>query len=223
MTKEEGSYCYLPNAAIAWKQPNGFYYPPAFHSHNLWFENVDIRHFVVEPLFKPITPDEYDPFQQNQDTVKTRYCTHSNDMFSVSFNNIDRQTVLNDDDGTLTGLIGQEGAKGGINRPSISINEDPYFNAPLTTPECLSDINVLPDSPASQPATATTSPYEWLSTAILAECAVTQRGDRQCFDVDDNEQKWSTACTDPSCRGVPLYREYLTKDEDTRAPGRRFA
>jgi cell migration-inducing and hyaluronan-binding protein len=21
---------YLPNAAIAWKQPNGFYYPPAF-------------------------------------------------------------------------------------------------------------------------------------------------------------------------------------------------
>ncbi|MEO6964441.1 MAG: chitobiase/beta-hexosaminidase C-terminal domain-containing protein, partial [Acidobacteriaceae bacterium] len=23
--------CVLPNAAIAWKQPNGFYYPPAFH------------------------------------------------------------------------------------------------------------------------------------------------------------------------------------------------
>ena len=43
--------CYLPNAAIAWKQPNGFYYPPAFHSNNLWFSNVDIRHFVVEPLF----------------------------------------------------------------------------------------------------------------------------------------------------------------------------
>ena len=27
--KEAG---YLPNAAIGWKQPNGFYYPPAFHS-----------------------------------------------------------------------------------------------------------------------------------------------------------------------------------------------
>src|SRR5262249_49730813 len=26
--------CYLPNAAIAWKQPNGFYYPPAFDSNN---------------------------------------------------------------------------------------------------------------------------------------------------------------------------------------------
>src|SRR5262249_6912831 len=34
--------CYLPNAAIAWKQPNGFYYPPAFHSRNLSFNNVAI-------------------------------------------------------------------------------------------------------------------------------------------------------------------------------------
>src|SRR5262249_27361456 len=29
---------YLPNAAIGWKQPNGFYYPPAFHSRNLFFD-----------------------------------------------------------------------------------------------------------------------------------------------------------------------------------------
>ncbi len=35
--------CFIPNSAIAWKQPNGFYYPPAFHSDNLVFRNVDIR------------------------------------------------------------------------------------------------------------------------------------------------------------------------------------
>ena len=87
------TYCYLPNAAIAWKQPNGFYYPPSFHSNNLWFSNVDIRHFVVEPLFLPIKPLDTDPFQQDQDKVDKRYCTHSADMFSASFNNIDRQTV----------------------------------------------------------------------------------------------------------------------------------
>ena len=69
--------CYIPNAAIAWKQPNGFYYPPAFHSKNLFFNNVDIRHFVVEPLFKEITPEEYDPFQQNQQAVTGRYCTYT--------------------------------------------------------------------------------------------------------------------------------------------------
>jgi hypothetical protein len=42
-------------AAVAWKQPNGFYYPPAFHSVNLFFDNVSIRHYVIEPLFKPGT------------------------------------------------------------------------------------------------------------------------------------------------------------------------
>lgn len=45
------SGCYLPNAAIAWKQPNGFYYPPSFHSKNLYFNNVEIRHYVIEPFF----------------------------------------------------------------------------------------------------------------------------------------------------------------------------
>ena len=43
--------CYIQNAAIAWKQPNGFYYPPTFHSHNLLFHNVDIRHYVIDPQF----------------------------------------------------------------------------------------------------------------------------------------------------------------------------
>src|SRR5271166_2414148 len=205
--------CYLPNAAIAWKQPNGFYYPPAFHSRNLWFNNVDIRHFVVEPLFEPITPDEYDPFQQNQDAVMKRYCTYTVDMFSAGFNSIDRQTVLNDDDGTLTGLVGAQKELPN-NRPSISINEDDFFNAPLATPECLSDINVKPLS-MGIPYTATTSPYEWLTTAVIADCA---RGDlQQCIDPQDPTLtiRWGKNCGSSFCRGVPLYREYLTTDELT--------
>jgi cell migration-inducing and hyaluronan-binding protein len=44
--------CYLPNAAIGWKQPNGFYYPPAFHSQNLFFDNVPIRHIVIEAIVR---------------------------------------------------------------------------------------------------------------------------------------------------------------------------
>ena len=208
------TYCYVPNAAIGWKQPNGFYYPPAFHSNNLWFQNVDIRHFVIEPLFLSITPAEYDPFQQNQTAVNTRYCTHSTNMFSAGFNNIDRQTVLNDDDGTLTGLLGSEAS---VTRPTISINEDDYFNAPLTTPECLSDIDVTPNAPANQPFTARTSPYEWLSTAIIADCAIVQKvADSQCFNSNtDLFMRWSIPCTNPFCRGVPLFREYLTVSEFT--------
>ena len=92
--------CYLPNAAIAWKQPNGFYYPPAFHSGQPFFNNVDIRHFVIEPLFKRTGLFVSDPVQS-----KIRYCTYDPSMFT-GFTDIDRQTELNDDDGTLTGLIG---------------------------------------------------------------------------------------------------------------------
>jgi len=238
---KNASSCYLPNAAIAWKQPNGFYYPPAFHSVNLWFSNVDIRHFVVEPLFKTITPTyngslqqdetqvndrrsvigsssatitaDYDPFQQDQTQVNARYCTHSVNMFSATFNHIDRQTVLNDDDGTLTGLVGAFNGVMGTH-PTISINEDPYFNAPLVTPECLSDINVKPPLPLpkGQPFTAGTSPYEWLSTAIIADCAI---NNKQCIDPSDPDLiiKWGSNCGNSSCRGVPLYREYLTTSE----------
>jgi hypothetical protein len=212
---DEKAFCYLPNAAIAWKQPNGFYYPPAFHSANLWFKNVEIRHFVVEPLFTKVKIGETNPFQQNQQAVTDRYCTRSATMFG-EFNHIDRQTVLNDDDGTLTGLIGALKIDDGtmtkyLKRPSISINEDPFFrSAPGKNdkPECLSDINILPISADGDVGTARTSPYEWLTTGIFADCALDQ-----CFDPNDQKGHWWIACTNQRCRGVPLYREYLTTAE----------
>jgi hypothetical protein len=206
------TYCYLPNAAIAWKQPNGFYYPPAFHSNNLWFSNVDIRHFVVEPLFLPIKPLDADPFQQDQTAVDNRYCTRSSDMFSASFNNIDRQTVLNDDDGTLTGL---QGSKGGTDYESISINEDNYFDAPLTTPECLSDVGVIPKVTPAPFATATTSPYEWLTTAIISDCGVDRKV--ECRADTTAPTMWAHDCGNSACRGVPLFRKYLTEGEFPKA------
>jgi hypothetical protein len=206
------TYCYLPNAAIGWKQPNGFYYPPAFHSNNLWFSNVDIRHFVVEPLFLPIKPLDTNPFQQDQTAVNNRYCTHTRDMFSASFNNIDRQTVLNDDDGTLTGLLGSQG---GTKYESISINEDNYFNAPVTTPECLSDVGVIPNASPTPFATATTSPYEWLTTAIIADCGVDRKV--ECRADTTAPTMWGHDCGNSACRGVPLYREYLTDSEFPKA------
>src|SRR4029078_2048502 len=104
--------CYILNAAIAWKQPNGFYYPPAFHSTNLFFNNVDIRHYVVQPLYQPGTYLTNDARVQSEfigiDTAQTGLMT--------GFTDIDRQTVLNDDDGTLTGFS-----------KTISVNEDAFF------------------------------------------------------------------------------------------------
>lgn len=213
---DEKAMCYLPNAAIGWKQPNGFFYPPAFHSAELWFKNVDIRHFVVEPLFEKIKIGENNPFQQDQQATDNRYCTRASNMFS-QFNHIDRQTVLNDDDGTLTGLIGAVKVGGGtdtsyLKRPSISINEDAYFRSDPASndrPECLSDIGILPVPSDNDVGTARTSPYEWVATAIYPDCVSTM-----CFSSDDQKGHWWSDCGNQKCRGVPLYREYLTTEEN---------
>jgi len=158
--QDDNHVCYLPNAAIAWKQPNGFFYPPAFHSRNLYFDpeiteneppgshNVQIRHFVIEPLFAA-RASEGDPlFQTDVFQILNRYCTWNPAMFN-NFTDVDRQTELNDDDGSLTGYVN-----------TISVNEDPFFKAPVEAIECLSDL------------TAKTSPYDYVTSVVYPGCAV---------------------------------------------------
>lgn len=168
-----GDACYLPNAAIGWKQPNGFYYPPAFRSRNLFFDDVDIRHFVVEPSFLPGT------FTTDQTAIVDRYCTRGSAMFT-GFTDVDRQTVLNDDDGSLTGLVG-----------TTTVNEDSFFAAPVETIQCKSDM------------TSRTTPYAYVSTVVYPKCAA----DGTCTST------WDRECSNQTCYGVPLYRQYLTKAE----------
>jgi cell migration-inducing and hyaluronan-binding protein len=191
--------CYLPNAAIAWKQPNGFFYPPAFHSRNLFFGNVDIRHYVIDPLFKPNTYISDDPLSAQI------YCFANGAKFN-GFTGIDRQTELNDDDGSLTGLSNT--LLDSRVKQTISVNEDPFFTAPVETPECLSNIGpngdpknacVLPKNPPVQaPVTAKTSPYDYVATVVYHPERVV-----------DKKDMWSKDCTNPMCYGVPLFRQDL--------------
>jgi hypothetical protein len=215
--------CYIPNAAIAWKQPNGFYYPPAFHSRNLLFNNVDIRHFVIEPLFASTGV-----FQTDLDGTQTRYCTYSGDALNgmfTGFTDVDRQTELNDDDGTLTGLVGPTatptptpGAPAFTSTGligSISVNQDKFFQAPVQTPECLSDVDVTPAQAGNvknYPGTATTSPYDYVTTVVFPGCAA-NTAEPSCASGS-----WDMDCTNQNCFGVPLYREYLLPDEMSATP-----
>ena len=101
--------CYMPNAAIAWKQPNGFIYPPAFHSTNLFFDNVGIRHYVIEPLFQaPAGVTGSLDFGQGGTYLTDKKRT-GDDYCGCRFSSRvywDRPaTILNDDDGSLTGLV----------------------------------------------------------------------------------------------------------------------
>ena len=197
---------YLPNAAIGWKQPNGFYYPPAFHSSGLFFDNVDIRHYLTVPLF------EYGTYQTDMKLLNQEYMDRNganwNGNLFNNFTDVDRQTVLNDEDGTLTGF-----------KKTISLNQDPFFSAPLQVPECLSMKEVLPgNSACAKPPeqlsrylpTARTSPYEHVSLAMAPECAINTTDPKARCGSADFGGIWSRACGEPRCFGVRLYRQYLT-------------
>ncbi len=182
--------CYLPNAAIAWKQPNGFYYPPAFHSSNLFFDNVAIRHYVIEPQFEPGT------YKTNFAASKARYCNAETSMFNP-FTDIDRQTELNDDDGSLTGL-----------ENTVSVNVDPFFSSPTEDTECASDV---PQNPAG---TANSSPYDYVTAVVFpSDCSVPKPigPDPEC----NGNPHWYYNCSNEACYGVPLYRQYLNPGETT--------
>ncbi len=220
--------CYEPNAAIGWKQPNGFYYAPAFHSVNLFFSGVDIRHFVTDPFFQTDSEAGTGPLSFKTDLAETKkhYCTW-NDNYFQGFTDIDRETVLNDDDGTLTGLTSPVGlptptamATPGMN-DTISVNKADFFKAPTEAWECASDYPTHKSAyaPKCLPATAKTSPYEYVSTVIYPECAKDappppMDGSPSFCPGDTN---WGSVCTSSppnyGCPGVQLYRQLLTAGE----------
>ena len=170
--------CYLPNAAIAWKQPNGFIYPPAFHSTNLFFDNVDIRHYVIDPLFQApagvtgsLDFGQGGTYLTDHKEGRRRDVLHGAVMFT-EFTGIDRQTVLNDDDGSLTGL-----------KQTISVNEDcfstPRSRRPNACPMSGSPRHGLPEKASCPtPSTAMTSPYDYVATVIAPGCSQTIRRSR---------------------------------------------
>ena len=192
--------CYLPNAAIAWKQPNGFYYPPAFHSLNLFFDNVDIRHYVISPLFMPGT------LITDPNKVKDHYCQQTSNMF-INWTDVDRQTELDDDDGSLTGFA-----------QTISVNLDPFFTAPVEGVECASGPYLEPLDSGLPPGTVKTSPYQYVTTAIYPKCMARDSGGEVCNPDAPAPPHWRVGCSDPSCYGIPLYRQYLTNEEKNGPP-----
>ncbi len=190
---------YIPDAAIGWKQPNGFYYPPAFHSRNLFFGGVDIRHYVIEPAYFPGT------YRTNKEAMNKEFRYTGADM--SNYTDVDRQTELSDDDGSLTGFDN-----------TISVNEDPFFAAPVQTAECRSGVGVdgsnacAGQDPPNTP-TARTSPYDHISTVVYPDPATL------------DPENWKIDCANETCTGVPIYRQYLTgtKGKDAATSSREWA
>ena len=187
--------CIMPNAAIGWKQPNGFYYPPAFHSKNLFFGDVDIRHFVIVPLFKPGT------FEVDVAAVEKNYCTYppaASDpnapagLFYTQFTDIDRQTELNDNDGSLSGLSGAVPQQISDTNGTVSVNKDQFYYAPNAPFECLAEQSCYQ------------SPYDYVSAVVYPDPACAASA--SCTN-------WAADCTTYQCYGVPIFRQYLNTGE----------
>ncbi len=209
LPKGTDNKCYMPNAAIGWKQPNGFYYPPAFHSANLYFnDDVEIRHFVIEPLFKPDGTTDVGktgtcpgPDCKPTGRVPVEYCKYNEDLF-LAFTDIDRQTVLNDDDGSLTGFKSPTDG-------TIAVNTDEFFKAPIQAIECGSNRSAI------------TSPYEYVTTVVYPGCATRPSADGvDCANPLDKGYShlgdWDTPCSTPGCLGIPMSRlDGLRSDSGT--------
>ena len=92
-------------------------------------------------------------------------------------------------------------------------------------PECASDKHYGTDF-TGQPATAITSPYEYVSTAIIPDCGLRSVLDKclnppQCTQTDylaecgkgpDGLRNWTWPCA--HCYGVPMFRQNWTAQDN---------
>jgi hypothetical protein len=138
--------------------------------------------------------------------------------------------VLNDDDGSLTGLLSPATPAEG---ETISVNLDHFFTAPVEAPECAS-FDLKTASGSRTGGTAKTSPYEYVSTVVYPGCVLDKNCGGKC-SLDNNPcardidcpvivnqpaQKclnafWGEDCANPGCYGVPLSRQLVTSVGDT--------
>ena len=175
--------------------PTGSTIRPAFHSTNLFFNNVAIRHYLIEPKLLAATDASPYPYTTDLPTSLADYCNVEPSMWT-GFTDVDRQTELNDDDGSLTGVVN-----------TISVNSNIFFQAPAQDFECKSDFT--PPNTTTR-ATAKVSPYDYVTTVLYPDgCAKGVPTDPYC----SLEGNWKKACTNERCFGVPLHRELLVKGE----------
>jgi hypothetical protein len=127
-----GGMCVM-NAAVGWKQPNGFYYPPAFAFESTAFGSDTIRHNVV---------DQYSAYVQGTLGNPPQPIHYTPLLVYDGITPIDSSTILNDFDGTFTetcwGTDCSSVAPPAAQRRTSSVSANHFFDAPSQTPECQS-------------------------------------------------------------------------------------
>ncbi|HZX26143.1 MAG TPA: G8 domain-containing protein [Telluria sp.] len=107
------------DAAIGWKQPNGFYYPPVFAFRHSAFDKTAQRHNVL---------DQY-AYYVNGQLWGAPIALQPSQMGATP---IDSTTILNDLDGSLNGIV----PAGGNGHRSSGLSNNTFYDAPFTAPQC---------------------------------------------------------------------------------------
>ena len=172
------------DAAIGWKQPNGFYYPPAFaYRKSTFVKSLPDMPADVKALNQCYSFGDKDDFAEP--SQRDGSCRHNvidrtrpyikgnmispnaaPDIFGPGgkpqpVTPIDFSTILLDLDGSLTGATG---SLSGETAETSSVSRNPFFDAPAQSPECLS-------------FGLQTSPYEFVTTMLAPLAASPAGGD----------------------------------------------
>jgi len=165
------------NVAVGWKQPNNFYYPPAFAFERSSFYGPVPRHNVLKGT-----------------------ASYTNGMPGTG--PADIATVLNDLDGTLNGMIWEDGAARGTETTALSDNT--FFNAPAMATECLSyGVSAIPNTIFSTVVAqaARDSRGLWsLATAGVPHCWTQTGAEKMVLPVYRQQRLGDDA--EPSCDEV---------------------
>jgi hypothetical protein len=116
----------VPSASVGWKQPNGFYYPPAFAFKGTSFDSDTSaykasRHNVL---------DQNKTYTTGLQTFPSWMAPAT--LTQLSATPIDVTTILNDLDGTLNGLVPTDTTT----TQSSGLSNNAFYDAPYTVDEC---------------------------------------------------------------------------------------
>ncbi|MEM7222015.1 MAG: hypothetical protein AAF495_03490 [Pseudomonadota bacterium] len=208
----------IPSAGIGWKQPNGFYYPPAFAFLRSAFDDQTLRHNVIDqylPYFNgsPVEGGAPAPPPMPGDQL------FPNPNFG-GITPIDFSTILNDLDGTLTGMV-VEDSMSNITARTSSVSQNRFFDAPAQDPECGSfgvqtssyDFSTTVMSKLKSKAGMTFAGNgPWFQDYCSGEAGCTSSN---AWNRNETFNAVSDAwdVTDGGIPAIPIYRQYLLPDE----------
>lgn len=202
------------DAAIGWKQPNGFYYPPAFaYRGNAFYadlpEEVDPDHPLHQCYSYDPDTDQFEmrpgdcrhnAFDRTQDYIAgdlintkappTITTAESNQLPTTP---IDFSTILLDLDGSLTGASSRLGELERL--PTTSVSRNTFYDAPSQSGECLS-------------YGVQTSPFQFVTTAMAVLEDSPANADPTYIDT-----AW------PETPAVAIYRQWKLQSDEAEPCG----